>query len=116
MQFTSLFLAVLITLAVIADGRAELSRGKHHHRHHHHHKKGKLERKCDELLFLEKLDNLVSNTTALAEKTLNNATKIADLQAKASKDASKFADLKSNHVECEILAAERNSNVTALGS
>jgi hypothetical protein len=30
-------LAVLFTLAVIADGRAELSRGKHHHRHHHHH-------------------------------------------------------------------------------
>ncbi|PMD62695.1 uncharacterized protein K444DRAFT_557886, partial [Hyaloscypha bicolor E] len=55
--------------------------------------------KCDELFFLEKLDNLVSNTTALAEKTLNNATKIADLQAKASKDASnatKFQGPQSN--------------------
>jgi hypothetical protein len=108
MQFTSLFLAVLFTSAVIADGNAELGKGKHHHRHHH--KKGKLERKCDELFFLEKLDNLVSNSTALAEKTQNNATKIADLQAQASKDASKLADLKSNQtliVECEILAAEK---------
>jgi hypothetical protein len=108
MQFTSIFCAVLFTSAVIAEGTAELSKGKHPHRHHH--KKGKLERKCDELFFLEKLDNLVSNTTALAEKTKNNATKIADLQAKASKDASKLADLKSNQtliVECEILAAEK---------
>ncbi|KAE9371326.1 hypothetical protein N431DRAFT_545599 [Stipitochalara longipes BDJ] len=107
MQFSSLFLAVLFTSAVIADGSAAQDK-KHHHHDHRHHKEGRLERECDKIFSLEKLENLVANSTALAEVTHGNATKIAELQAKASQDASKLTDLKNNQtliVECQILAA-----------
>jgi vacuolar-type H+-ATPase subunit I/STV1 len=55
------------------------------------------------------LEGLVANSTALAEVAHNNATKIGELQAKASQDAPKLAALKANQtliVECDILAAE----------
>jgi len=109
MQFSSLFLAVVFTSAVIADGSADQGKKHHHHDDHRHHKKGQLERECDEIFSLEKLENLVANSTALAEVTHGNATKIGELQAKASQDASKLAGLKNNQtliVECQILAAE----------
>jgi hypothetical protein len=108
MQLSTLFLAVIFTSAVIADGSAEWGKGKGEE-HHCHHKIGKLQRECDEIFFLERLEGLVANSTALAEATHNNATKIGELQAKASQDAPKLAALKANHtliVECEILAAE----------
>ena len=106
MQFSSLFLAVVFTSVVIADGSADL--GKKHH--HHHHKEGQLERECERIFHLEKLEKLVANSTALAEVTHGNATKISELQAKASQDVPKLADLKNNQtliVECQILAAEK---------
>ncbi|PMD36032.1 hypothetical protein L207DRAFT_494752, partial [Hyaloscypha variabilis F] len=109
MQISSLFLAVLFTSAVIADGSADQHKKHHHHDDHRHHKEGRLERECDKIFSLEKLESLVANSTALAEVAHGNATKIAELQAKASQDASKLADLQSNQtliVECQILAAE----------
>jgi hypothetical protein len=109
MQFFTLFLAILFTSAAIADGSAEKSKrnsDKSHKNHHHHH--NKLEAECKELFILEKLELFAANTTALADKTHNNVTKIADVQAKASKDASKLAALQGNETlveECAIFAA-----------
>jgi hypothetical protein len=109
MQFSTLSLAVIFTSTVIANGSADQHKGKGE-RHHHHHKIGELERKCDEIFYLERLERLIANSTALSEKPHNNATKIGELQAKASQDASKLATLKGNQtliVECEVLAAEK---------
>jgi len=98
MQLSNLFLAILFTTAAIADGSVS---GKKHHRK-------TIKSECKEFFSLEHLELSAANTTALADKTQNNATKISEIQAKASKDASKLAALKSNLTlveECAIFAA-----------
>ena len=56
----------------------------------------KTEESCDEMKSLQELVTLAGNETALADKTKNNATKIAALQAKASTAATKLETMTSN--------------------
>jgi hypothetical protein len=106
MQFSNLFFAVLFSSAVIADEAAEQGKGRQHHRHHH---EGRLQRECDHLFHLERVQRLVTNSTALAQETHNNETKISELQAEATQEATELTNLRNNQTlirECEILAAE----------
>lgn len=67
-----------------------------------------IESECKEIIILEKLELFASNATALADKTHNNATKISEIQAKASKDTSRLAALNGNLTliqDCAIIAA-----------
>lgn len=54
------------------------------------------EDRCEETFELQAFIAFASNATALAEKTNNNATKIAAIQAKASTAATKLQSLTSN--------------------
>lgn len=54
------------------------------------------EEQCEETWELQAFVAFASNTTALAAKTNNNATKIAAIQAKASKAATELQSLMSN--------------------
>jgi cell division protein FtsI/penicillin-binding protein 2 len=55
--------------------------------------------------FLTKLVAIAANETKLAEKTQKNATKIADLQAKASTAAVKMSNMTSNTTLTSACAA-----------
>jgi hypothetical protein len=90
MQFSSLFLSLVLATAVVAKGD-----------------KGDSEKNgttkavtdkslCKEMASLNQLVKLASNETKLADKTKNNATKIADIQAKASDASTKLTTMSSN--------------------
>jgi hypothetical protein len=71
MQFTNLFFSLLLTTVVAAKGKNET--------------KGVTDKTlCKEMASLTKLVDLAANTTKLDAKEKNNATKIAEIQAKAS--------------------------------
>lgn len=71
MQLTSLFVSLLLTTVVAAKGKNET--------------KAVTDKSlCKEMASLTKLVALAANTTKLDEKEKNNATKIAEVQAKAS--------------------------------
>lgn len=62
---------------------------------------------------LQKLVTLASNQTALDEKTKNNATKAAALQAKASTAATKLDTLTSNTTLVSACSAIASSKAQA---
>ena len=73
---------------------------------------------CKEMNVLEHQVKLASNATKLAEKTNNNATKIAEIQAKASDAATQLTTMQSNATlmsECSVIDAAQK-NITALSS
>jgi hypothetical protein len=74
----------------------------------------RLERDCKELEELEKFIKFADNSTAVADKTKNNATKIAEIKAEASKDATKLQNLETNSTLVKlciiIAAAEREKH------
>lgn len=58
---------------------------------------------------LQKLVTLASNETALAAKTKNNATKIADIQAEASAASVKLETLTSNTTLTDVCTSIKAS-------
>jgi hypothetical protein len=85
MQFTNLFVSLLLTTAVAAKGKNETST-----------KSVTDKSLCKEMATLTKLVALASNETKLADKTNNNATKIAEIQAKASDASTQLTTMESN--------------------
>jgi len=70
------------------------------------------EEECGKMAGLQKLVKLSSNETALAEKTNNNATKIAAIQAKASEAATELSTMTSNTTlvnSCSAITASKTS-------
>jgi hypothetical protein len=71
MQFANVFVSLLLTTAVAAKGKNET--------------KAVTDKSlCKEMASLTKLVDLAANTTRLDAKEKSNATKIAEIQAKAS--------------------------------
>ena len=65
------------------------------------------ERDCGKIAKLEKLNDIVGNATKLDEHTKNNATKAAELKAKASADAGTLAALQSNATLTAFCSVEK---------
>jgi len=100
MHFQSLVVSVLLATSVAAhghDNKTESSKTLS--------EKGE----CKEMLKLNKLVELASNTTKLEKITKNNATKIAEIQAKASSASTKLTTLQSNTTlvsACAVIDAQ----------
>jgi hypothetical protein len=111
MNLFSILLALLFTSAVIADGSSELGKGKPEksdNKLKHTHETITIETECKEIIALERLKLLASNATELADKTHNNATKIAEIKIKAFDGTTRLAALKGNSTlieDCAIIAA-----------
>lgn len=95
MQFTNIFLSLLLSTAVVAKGNKTT--------------KAVTDKSlCKEMASLEKTVALAANTTKLAEKEKNNATKIAEFEAKASTAATDLATMQSNATlvsTCAVISA-----------
>lgn len=66
---------------------------------------------CKQVAKLTAITDLAANTTKLAEKTKNNATKIAEFQAKASTAATQLSTLSSNATlmtACNVIFAQED--------
>lgn len=86
MQFSSLFFSLVLATAVVAKGDKNSTSTK-----------AVTDKSlCKEMSSLNQLVKLASNTTKLADKTNNNATKIADIQSKASEASTKLTTMSSN--------------------
>jgi len=94
MQFTSLFVSLLLSSAVMAKGNKT---------------KAVTDKSiCNDMAKLTKLVDLAANTTKLEDKTNNNATKIAEIQAKASAASTQLTTMESNATltsTCAVIAA-----------
>jgi ABC-type enterochelin transport system substrate-binding protein len=101
MQFTNLFVTLLLTTAVAAKGKNGTS------------SKAVTDKSlCKEMASLTKLVALASNETKLADKTNNNATKIAEIQAKASDASTQLTTMESNTTlvsTCAVIAAAQKT-------
>jgi hypothetical protein len=101
MQFTNLFVTLLLTTAVAAKGKNGTST-----------KSVTDKSLCKEMASLTKLVALASNETKLADKTNNNATKIAEIQAKASDASTQLTTMESNTTlvsTCAVIAAAQKT-------
>jgi hypothetical protein len=70
-------------------------------------------KECKEIASMTKLVELASNTTKLDEITKNNATKIAEIQAKASMASTTLKNLESNSTlmsACAVIDAQEAEN------
>ena len=85
MQFSSLFLSLVLATAVVAKGDKNGTT-----------KAVTDKSMCKEMASLNQLVKLASNETKLADKTKNNATKIAEIQSKASDASTKLTTMSSN--------------------
>jgi len=94
MQFSALFFSLLLSTAVIAKGNKT---------------KAVTDKSlCKEMATLTKLVDLAANTTKLDDKTKNNATKIAEIQAKASDASTQLSTMSSNATlvsTCAVMSA-----------
>ncbi|KUJ14966.1 uncharacterized protein LY89DRAFT_588749 [Mollisia scopiformis] len=95
MQLQSVLFSLFLATAVVAkgDGNKTLSTAG----------------ECKEMKSLNKLVELASNTTKLDKVTKNNATKIAEIQAKASDASTQLDTLQSNSTlmsACAVIDAE----------
>jgi predicted nucleic acid-binding Zn-ribbon protein len=101
MQFTSIFVSLLLSTAVVAKSNSTT-------------KAVSDKSLCREMASLNKLVALAANTTKLDEKAKNNATKIAEIQAKASDAATQLSTMTSNATlvsTCAVIdAAEKTQN------
>lgn len=101
MQFSALLVSLLLTTAAIAkkNGTEPVSEAS----------------QCKEIKGLNELVKLAGNSTKLDEVTKNNATKIAEIQAKASAAAPKLQTLESNTTltsACAVIdASEMETNL-----
>jgi uncharacterized membrane protein (DUF106 family) len=84
MQFSSLFLSAILATAVVAKGGNKTTKAVTD------------KSLCKEMNALNQIVKLASNETKLADKTKNNATKIAEIQAKASDASTQLATMSSN--------------------
>jgi hypothetical protein len=95
MQFTNLFFSLLLSTAVVAKGNKTT--------------KAVTDKSlCREMAFLERMVALASNSTRLAAIEKDNATKIAEFQAKASTATTDLATMQSNTTlvsTCAVIAA-----------
>ncbi|KAH7413261.1 hypothetical protein BKA64DRAFT_660643 [Cadophora sp. MPI-SDFR-AT-0126] len=95
MQFSGLFVSLLLSTAVVAKGGNKT--------------KAVTDKSlCKEMAQLTKLVSLAGNETKLADKTKNNATKIASIQAKASEAATQLSTMESNATlvsTCAVISA-----------
>ncbi|KAL5326021.1 hypothetical protein ACEPPN_007158 [Leptodophora sp. 'Broadleaf-Isolate-01'] len=95
MQFSNLFVSLLLSTAVVAKGGNKT--------------KAVTDKSiCKEMAQLTKLVSLAANETKLADKTKNNATKIASIQAKASEAATQLSTMESNATlvsTCAVISA-----------
>jgi hypothetical protein len=101
MQFANFFVSLLLTTAVAAKGKNGTSA------------KAVTDKSlCKEMATLTKLVALASNETKLADKTKNNATKIAEIQAKASDASTQLSTMESNTTlvsTCAVIAAAQKT-------
>jgi ABC-type enterochelin transport system substrate-binding protein len=101
MQFTNLFVSLLLTTAVAAKGKNGTTA------------KAVTDKSlCKEMASLTKLVALASNETKLADKTNNNATKIAEIQAKASDASTQLSTMESNATlvsTCAVIASAQKT-------
>ncbi|KAN0101547.1 hypothetical protein V8E51_012057 [Hyaloscypha variabilis] len=97
MHFQSLVVSLLLATSVAAHGdKTESTQGE-----------------CKEIEQLNGLVKLASNTTKLDEITKNNATKIAEIQAKASTASTKLTTLQSNTTlvsACAVIDAQEQED------
>jgi hypothetical protein len=102
MQISSFVLTLLLSTAVAAKG---------------HNGTTSESSQCKQIVKLQSLVDLAANTTKLADKTNNNATKIADIQAKASAASTQLTTLTSNSTlvsDCAVIdAAEQTKDTCA---
>lgn len=105
MQIKSLFVSLLLTGAVIAKGHKANSTTM-----------AVTDKSlCKEMASLTKEVNLAANSTKLAEKTKNNSTKIAEIQAKASAASVSLATMQSNTTlvsTCAVIDAAETTQDT----
>lgn len=107
MQFSNIFVTFLLSTAVAAKGnnKAETNGTK-----------AVTDKSlCNEMSKLQKLVSVASNTTKLADKTDNNATKIAEIQAKASDASTQLATMSSNATlmsTCAVIDAAQDTEKT----
>jgi hypothetical protein len=102
MQLTNIFVALLLSTAVAAKGNSTKSSTK-----------AVTDKSlCNQMAKLEKTVALASNTTKLDAKTNGNATKIAEIQAKASTAAATLATMSTNTTlisTCAVIAAAEDT-------
>ena len=100
MQFTNVLLSLLLSSAVMAKGGNRTAKAD---------KPVNEKSLCRDMAQLTQLVNLAANTTKLETKTKGNATKIAEIQAKASAASTELATMSSNTTlvaACAIVEAE----------
>jgi hypothetical protein len=99
MHFQSIALSLLLATSVAAKGNGT-----------HETKTPSEKGQCKEINKLNALVELASNTTKLDKVTKNNATKIAEIQAKASSASTKLKALESNSTlvsACAMIDAQK---------
>jgi ABC-type enterochelin transport system substrate-binding protein len=104
MQFSAFYLSLVLATVVVAKGGKGNSTMK-----------AVTDKSlCREMKSLNQLVKLASNETKLADKTHNNATKIADIQAKASEASTKLTTMEANitlTITCSVMAAAEKTEV-----
>jgi hypothetical protein len=104
MQFSTMYLSLVLATAVVAKGERGNSTMK-----------AVTDKSlCREMRSLNKLVKLASNETRLADKMHNNATKIASIQAKASEASTKLTKMEANTtltMTCSVMAAAEKTEV-----
>lgn len=86
MQFTSVLISLLLSSAVMAKGGNKTSKAK----------PVTDKSLCQSMAKLTQIVNLAANTTKLESKTKGNATKIAEIKAKAADASTKLTTMSSN--------------------
>jgi hypothetical protein len=98
MQFSNLFIILLLSIAVAAKGNKT---------------KAVTDKSlCNEMASLTKLVNLAANETKLADKAKNNATKTAEIQSKASDASTQLTTMQANTTlvsTCAVISAAQDT-------
>jgi len=100
MQFTNVLISLLLSSAVMAKGGNKTSKAD---------KPITDKSLCQNMAKLTQLVDFAANTTKLESKTKGNATKIAEIQAKASAASTELKTMSSNTTlvtTCAVVAAE----------
>lgn len=97
MQFSNLFVTFLLSAAVSAapnKGNDKAVSGHNHKANGTH--VDSVKQQCNQIQSLSALVSIASNTTKLDKITHDNATKVADIQAKAAAAQTKLTTMESN--------------------
>lgn len=108
MQITNIFFSLMLATAVVAKGGSKNGTSTKDTK-----VKAVTDKSlCKEMAQLTQMVKLASNETKLAAKTKNNATKIAEFQAKASEASTKLTTMESNATlvsTCSVISAAEDT-------